>query len=740
MTWTVDYGAGPQPVELPHAWRQDVPVAWEGPAVYRTVIDVKDRDIWLVFDGVSYRAEVSLDGAPALVHDGLWDAFAVSLAAHAGKTVEVTVKDTKNGGKTFPVKDVLSGFIPYVYHAFGGIYGDVRLVRSPIDPTEAHLPAPDPRVSVDGQRLFLDGKPFYMRGVLSWGWYPELGHMNPAEEAIRAEIRTAKQLGFNTIKFCLWVPRHRFFEILEEEGMCAWLELPLWDPTDDLERQAKMEREVGRIVRQYRHHGSIIAWTVGCELSGATGHEFRRRLVEMVQRETGCPLVKDNSGGAEMYGGDLREYGTFDDFHPYCDTHFYPAVLDSLRAGARKKRPILLGEYNDFDVHRDLHELRGKSPFWTSLEPDLNDVGVRWQHDLPSVLEESRWTREDNAALTASSRKKGAWVRRRVSEHVRSVEDIAGTVVAGWRHTPISTSGMVDDTLQPVFTQEEMDAWNSDAMLFPILTRRPPWVHGGNRPGWLDPQCYFVGQVFLRLGVHSEQARSGALAWSLGDEHGTGQHVEVEGCVPTEVAQVSVEIESPGEYLLSAEFDGVHAEWPIWVVPKPDWRAVKGWSFEDPAGLLEGVDLPGGNHLLTTKLDDRALDRARGGARIVAILQADGTEQMPFWRECAFEFSPGLLDLYRDRYERLWAVASDRALDPAWLQELLGDFEILMNRVDTRTYKENPYAVRADVGKGSILILALRPHGMLGAQPYGVDRNPAGSELLRRALSEEGFW
>ena len=31
--WTVDYGSGPRPVSLPHAWRQDVPVAWEGPTV-----------------------------------------------------------------------------------------------------------------------------------------------------------------------------------------------------------------------------------------------------------------------------------------------------------------------------------------------------------------------------------------------------------------------------------------------------------------------------------------------------------------------------------------------------------------------------------------------------------------------------------------------------------------------------------------------------------------------------------
>ena len=740
MTWTVDYGEGPQPVELPHAWRQDVPVAWEGPAVYRTLTDVADTDDWLVFEGVSYRAEVLLDGVQAVVHDGIWDAFAVPLAAHVGKSVEISVRVTKNGGETFPVKDVLSGFIPYVYHTFGGIYGDVRLVRSPTDPTDASKPAPDSRISVDGQRLFLDGKPFYMRGVLTWGWYPELGHMNPSEEAVRAEIRTAKRLGFNTIKLCLWVPRHRFFEILEAEGMNAWLELPLWNPTDDLERQAKMEIEVGRIVRQVRHHPSIIAWTVGCELSGSTSHEFRKRLVEMVQRETGCPLVKDNSGGAEMYGGDLREYGTFDDFHPYCDTHFYPAVLESLRPGAREKKPILLGEYNDFDVHRDLSDLKRRAPYWVSQEQGLNDVGVRWQHDMPQVLEDSRWTRQDNAALVESSREKGAWVRRRATEHVRSIEDIAGTVVTGWRHTPIATSGMVDDDLRPVYTQEEMDAWNGDAMIFPIMTRRPPWVRGGNRPGWLDPQCHFVGQVFVRLGVHSERSRSGALAWSLGEEQGTGKPIEVEGCVPMEAAQASVEIESPGEHLLSAEFDGVRAEWPIWVVPKSEWSGYHGWSLNDPAGLFEGVGLPGGDNLLTTKLDDEALGCARNGAQVVAILSGEGTEPMPFWRECQFEFSPGLLDPYRDRYERLWGVASDRALDPVWLKETLGDYEILMNRVDTRTYRENPYAVRADVGKGSILVLALRPQGMLGAQPYGVDRNPAGSELLRRALSEQGFW
>ncbi|MCH7944510.1 MAG: hypothetical protein IIC73_00630 [Armatimonadetes bacterium] len=376
--WTVDYGEGPRAVVLPHAWRQDVPVTWEGPAVYRTSHKVEGDDEWLVFDGVSYRAEIFIDGKPAADHCGIWDAFAVPVGEHAGRTVEVTVEVTKNGGATYPVRDVLSGFIPYVFHTFGGIYGGVRAVRSESDPVERQLPAPEPRITIDGHRLFLDGRPFFMRGVLSWGWYPDLGHTNPSDDEIRNEVRTAKRLGFNTIKFCLWVPRLRFFEILEEEGMLAWLELPLWNPTGDLQRMGAMEQEIGRIVRQNRHHRCIVVWTVGCELSSSTGHEFRQRLVEMVQRETGCPLVKDSSGGAEMYGGDLREYGTFDDFHPYCDTHFYPSVLEGLRSGPREMKPVLLGECNDFDVHRDLRALKELAPYWSSQDPRENDMGVRW--------------------------------------------------------------------------------------------------------------------------------------------------------------------------------------------------------------------------------------------------------------------------------------------------------------------------------------------------------------------------
>lgn len=725
MKWTVDYGEGPRPCKVPHAWRQDVPVTWEGPAVYRTSLSVSQDDAWLVFDGVSYQALVHIDGALVCEHRGIWDAFAVPLSAYVGREVAVEVHVVKNGGATFPVRDVLSGFLPYVYHTFGGVYGDVRVVRSASDPTDrTDRTNRTNRVQVSPYGFSVDERHFYMRGVLTWGWYPELGHTNPDDNAIRQEVRLAKSMGFNTIKFCLWVPRQRFFEILEEEGMFAWLELPLWDPS--AEALESMTDEIERIVRQYRHHRSIIAWTVGCELSHNVPAEFRQRMVEMVQLESGCGLVKDNSGGAEMYGGDLREYGTFEDFHPYCDTHWYPTVLKSLRWGARSSGPILLGEFNDFDVHRDLALLKEHTPFWASSDPKLNDPGVRWQYDLPSVLRESRWAQCDNAALAAASRGKGAWVRRRVMEHVRSVFDVSGYVITGWRHTPISTSGMVDDDLNIVFDDHE--EWNGESMLFLIPIRRPPWVNGGNRPGWLDPLCFFEGQAFFRIGAHLRKESSEVATYAVGSFKGEGDFCGMQSDFPDECCQVSAEL-AEGRHELEVSLEDVRARWPVWVVKKPDWKLQTNWSKHDPYHLFDDVDLPGGESVLASRLDKHLLD----GRKVVAVLEHEGTVPMPFWRECIQEFAPGLLDPWANKWDRLWAIAPDRALDTEWLKATLGDFEVLMNRVDTRNYKEHPYMVKA----GNVIVTTLRPHGGHGAQPYGVKNNPSGSELLRTLFEEK---
>ncbi len=740
--WDIDFGDGTwQEVSVPHAWRQELDVQSEGPVTYRATITVPREPSNLWFEGVSYEAIVSIDGQEMLTHRGIWDSFEVPLNAFRGKRVEVSVTVTKNGGERFPVREVASGFIPYVFHTYGGIWGKVELRTAAEEPAASSTGLRDgARVSVYNSQIYVDGQPFYMRGLLHWGWYPELGHHNAPEETIRREIKAAKAMGFNLVKFCLWIPPQRYLEILKEEEMEAWIELPLWDPSPDAERLEEIGREIESIVRQYRHHDNIIVWTIGCELSHATPAPFREYMVNLVQNLTGCPLVKDNSGGAEMYGGDLREFGTFYDYHPYCDTQFYPQVLDSLLPGPRGQEPILFGEFNDIDVHRDLCRLHEEMPFWASRMSELNAQGVRWKHDLPTFLQENPMATGDeferHQKLMESSRQKSLFMRKTVHEWVRARDPISGYAITGWRDTPISTSGFFDDWDRPRYTSEECHSWNSSDVLFLIPTRRPPWVDGGNRPGWLDSFNHFEGQIFFKVGGHSESGREAGLLWKIVSESG---QVMAKGSSSPELAdpltakqvgEISWQCKTPGKYELQVEWGQASNVWTFWVEPKADLSPYRILDPHRRLGVVEAED--GSTHVLVDTFEGLD-DIFAKGEKAIVLLSTIGTSPLPFWREAAYDFAKNAP--FAEQWERLLAVSGDSALDLSQLTSCLPSdckIETVIIRVDVRTYEESPVMVKVSLGEGCAVVTSLRPYGGLGNQPLGLAKNAAGLALMKQ--------
>lgn len=714
---------------IPHAWRQDVPVAWEGPAIYRTRIKVPDSESRLEFEGASFEAVVCVEGQEILTHRGMWTSFGVDLSSFAGRNVEVKVAVTKSGGKRFPVNEVAGGFLPFVFHTFGGVHKPVWLEQGPREPEIDRRSQP---VALEANA---PGRKSYLRGLLHWGWYPQLGHTNPPDEVIREEIRKAKELGFNCVKFCLWVPPKSYFRALAEEGMIGWLELPLWDPTSDQEALEQIETELKEIVDEYSLEPGIDIWTIGCELNDATPPEFRKRMVEYVRAKTGCPWIKDNSGGAEMYGGDLVEFGTFDDFHPYCDTMFFGPVLDSLLPGARSSLPILLGETNDVDNHRDVERLAKEAPFWTCNDAVLNDQGVRWQHDLPKFLPTCRFRLggRDHEELMESSRQKALFMRKHIVEMFRQREGIAGYVLTGWRDTPISTAGFFDDWGNERFTAEEVETWNAPTVISVLANRRPPWIRGGNRPGWADPHNLFEGSALWKFALSSEVSHDDTFNARLVGQHGkiwaeTEGHLHAKPLEIASASQLAAANLLAGEYMLCVESGNAINSWPIWVVPQ---RNLSSFELSDPAELF-GMESVRSEFVLASVWSDALIDRASQGTHVWLFAPPEACLSRPFWRECIQEFrSDPSLDAFKGHWSRLLPISSDSALNPEWLEQKFGSVgDVKLNRIDTRTYQELPLLTEYALGNGSITISTLRPFGGLGDQPGRLAWNPAGCELL----------
>jgi hypothetical protein len=139
--------SGWRPIQVPGCWEslEGVPKNHSGPAQYKTRVSIpeftKNQRVRIHFHAVSYDCVVRIDGWVLGSHRGLWDAFTIDIteAVKPGLESELLVEVEKPAGRVagyesemlpgrFPVRETLSGFIPYVWgHIFGGIWQDVRL-------------------------------------------------------------------------------------------------------------------------------------------------------------------------------------------------------------------------------------------------------------------------------------------------------------------------------------------------------------------------------------------------------------------------------------------------------------------------------------------------------------------------------------------------------------------------------------------------------------------------------------
>jgi beta-galactosidase len=123
-----------QPVELPHTWNttdvmDDAPGYYRGIGVYKRIIrpgsELRDKQLYLFFEGVNQEAEVFVNGKKAGEHTGGYAAFYIPVTGLLipGRDNEIMVKADNSYNASIPP---LSADFTF----FGGIYRDVYLVAT----------------------------------------------------------------------------------------------------------------------------------------------------------------------------------------------------------------------------------------------------------------------------------------------------------------------------------------------------------------------------------------------------------------------------------------------------------------------------------------------------------------------------------------------------------------------------------------------------------------------------------
>jgi len=209
-------------------------------------------------------------------------------------------------------------------------------------------------------RIYLNEKPYFQKGLLDQGYWPDGLYTPPSDEAMVYDIMKAKELGFNMLRKHLKIEPLRWYYHCDRLGMLVWQDmvnggekydmllvgyLPTLFPKlatrikdhryrrfgrRNAEGRAEWMKECADTVELLYNHPSIIVWVLFNE---GWGQFDAANAYEMVHRLDPTRLVDHASGWFNQGCGDLVSIHNY--FHP-------------MKIKVHNKYPTVLSEYGGY--------------------------------------------------------------------------------------------------------------------------------------------------------------------------------------------------------------------------------------------------------------------------------------------------------------------------------------------------------------------------------------------------------
>ncbi|MFL6197183.1 MAG: glycoside hydrolase family 2 protein [Thermoanaerobaculia bacterium] len=254
-------------------------------------------------------------------------------------------------------------------------------------------------IAVQGNRLVLNGRPYYLRMVLDQGYWPESGMTPPDDKALRKDVELVKAMGFNGVRKHQKIEDPRYLYWADRLGLLVWEEMPSAYRFTKRSIQ-RLTREWMEAVRRDLSHPSIIAWVPFNESWGVPNlpdNQAERNWVRALYHLTKTldptrPVIGND--GWESIATDIIGIHDYDGIPERIARRYHaedvlPRLLKQERPGgrllvleehAKEAMPVMLTEFGG------ISESREKGAWGYSRAESGADLAERYQELLEVII------------------------------------------------------------------------------------------------------------------------------------------------------------------------------------------------------------------------------------------------------------------------------------------------------------------------------------------------------------------
>lgn len=284
-------------------WYTRVSGIWQ-PVWLEGVPDAHLEQLWLTPDPKSQRCMCTFEVGNAAIGASV----RLRVADASGNTIEDTTltADARefNVQVTVPTPRYWSPEDPHLY------WVTVTVGVGQDQPDEVQTYFGMRSIVTEDRKVYLNGRPLMMVGVLNQGYHPDGLYTYPNAAAMAQDLRQAKAAGFNLVRFHIKPEEPRMLYLADTLGLLVWEEpANFGDRGYGPDAKQRFRADLERMIRRDYNHPSIIIW--GClnetwglrnrEAGAYSMHvdgerqEYTRSLYKRAKEMDPGRLVVDNS-------------------------------------------------------------------------------------------------------------------------------------------------------------------------------------------------------------------------------------------------------------------------------------------------------------------------------------------------------------------------------------------------------------------------------------------------------------